>query len=204
LENAEKVIRGVVAEFGYDFFVPGMTVADLNAADFVGLDAPPCQTLPAGSEFSAPLFVSHWGEPIGASEVRWQLDFINRFGECQSVTEGKIATTPTRYTVTDLGALRCTLPNETGLATLALWLEDESGQDEKIVAVPIDKLHPFYSNVKSYLDLPEIMRDQFAHFFEHYKDLEKNKWVKVSKWVGTEEAKDLIRAGIANANKKAA
>jgi hypothetical protein len=60
--------------------------------------------------------------------VRWQLDFINRFGECQSVTEGKIATTPTRYTVTDLGALRCTLPNETGLATLALWLEDERGQ----------------------------------------------------------------------------
>jgi inorganic pyrophosphatase len=86
----------------------------------------------------------------------------------------------------------------------AIMMEDESGQDEKIVAVPIDKLHPFYSNVKSYLDLPEIMRDQFAHFFEHYKDLEKNKWVKVSKWVGTEEAKDLIRAGIANANKKAA
>ena len=115
-------------EFGYDFFVPGMTVADLNAADFVGLDAPPCQSLPAGSDFSAPLFVSHWGEAMGASQVRWQLDFTNRFGERQSVAEGKIATTPTRYTVTDLGMLRCTLPNETGLATLALWLVDESGQ----------------------------------------------------------------------------
>lgn len=83
----------------------------------------------------------------------------------------------------------------------AILMEDESGHDEKIVAVPIDKLHPFYNNVKSYLDLPEIMRDQYAHFFEHYKDLEKNKWVKVSKWVGTEEAKELIRKGIESAKK---
>ena len=83
----------------------------------------------------------------------------------------------------------------------AILMEDESGHDEKIVAVPVEKLHPFYNNVKSYLDLPEIMREQFAHFFEHYKDLEKNKWVKVSKWVGTEEAKELIRKGIAAAKK---
>lgn len=113
--------------FGYDFFVEGMTVADLNAADFVGLDAPPCQTLPAGSIFQAPLFVSHWGTPLGASQVRWELHFINRFGERNAVAEGKIATAPTRYTVTDLGELCCTLPNEPGLATVALWLEDEQG-----------------------------------------------------------------------------
>lgn len=86
----------------------------------------------------------------------------------------------------------------------AILMEDESGHDEKIVAVPVDKLHPFYSDVKSYTDLPEIMRDQMAHFFEHYKDLEKGKWVKVSKWVGPEEAKELIKKGIAAAQKKAA
>jgi inorganic pyrophosphatase len=83
----------------------------------------------------------------------------------------------------------------------AILMEDESGQDEKIVAVPIDKLHAFYSNVKSYTDLPEIMREQFTHFFEHYKDLEKNKWVKVSKWVGPIEAKALIKKGIESAKK---
>ena len=70
-------------EFGYDSFVPGMTVADLNAPDLVGLDAPPCQTLAPGATFSAPLFVSHWGAPLGAGELRWQLDFVDRFGARQ-------------------------------------------------------------------------------------------------------------------------
>ena len=83
----------------------------------------------------------------------------------------------------------------------AIMMEDESGQDEKIVAVPVDKLHPFYSGVKSYEDLPPLMCEQFAHFFEHYKDLEKGKWVKVSKWVGPEEAKELIRKGVEKAKK---
>jgi hypothetical protein len=115
-------------EFGYDEFVEGMTVADLNAADFVGLDAPPCQTLPAGSAFAAPLFVSHWGTPMGASEVRWRLNFIDRFGERRSTAEGTVATTPERFAVTDLGAVRCELPGENGLATLALWLVDETGR----------------------------------------------------------------------------
>ena len=77
----------------------------------------------------------------------------------------------------------------------ALLMEDESGQDEKIIAVPVTKLHPYYSNVKTYKDLPEIVGEQLVHFFEHYKDLEKGKWVKVSGWVGPDEAKDLIRQG---------
>ena len=113
--------------FGYDFFVEGMTVADLNGADFVGLDAPPCQTLPAGAEFRAPLFVSHWGTPLDKGTVRWQVDFVNRFGKASTVTAGTAATTPSRFTVTDLGDLVCALPNEAGLATVALWLEDAAG-----------------------------------------------------------------------------
>jgi inorganic pyrophosphatase len=79
----------------------------------------------------------------------------------------------------------------------AIMMEDEAGGDEKIVAVPHDKLHPFYTGVESYEQLPTILRDQIAHFFEHYKDLEKGKWVTISHWVGPEEAAQLIRDGIA-------
>ena len=55
----------------------------------------------------------------------------------------------------------------------ALLMEDEAGGDEKIIAVPVDKLHPYYANVGSYRDLPEVLREQVQHFFTHYKDLEK-------------------------------
>jgi len=81
----------------------------------------------------------------------------------------------------------------------ALLMEDESGADEKIIAVPVDKLHPFYKNVKSYEDLPTILLEQIAHFFQHYKDLEKGKWVTIVKWVGIDETRQLILDAIANA-----
>lgn len=86
----------------------------------------------------------------------------------------------------------------------ALLMEDEGGEDEKILAVPIDKLYPFYSQVKSYEHLPEILIEQIAHFFQHYKDLEKGKWVSVVKWIGANEAKELIMTSIDrfNAQKK--
>ncbi|MCX7057197.1 MAG: inorganic diphosphatase [Proteobacteria bacterium] len=79
----------------------------------------------------------------------------------------------------------------------ALIMRDEAGGDEKIVAVPVDKLHPFYSGVASYKDLPPILTDQIAHFFQHYKDLEKGKWVTISKWEGPQGAAKLIQEGIA-------
>jgi inorganic pyrophosphatase len=81
----------------------------------------------------------------------------------------------------------------------ALIMEDEHGPDEKILAVPVDQLHPFYSGVSSYKDLPPILCDQIAHFFRHYKDLEEGKWVKVVRWAGPEEATGLITAAIARA-----
>lgn len=84
----------------------------------------------------------------------------------------------------------------------ALQMEDESGVDEKILAVPVDKLNPYYATVKSYLDLPQILRDQISHFFEHYKDLEKGKWVKVTGWVDAEAAAEMIRQGIERAAQK--
>jgi inorganic pyrophosphatase len=81
----------------------------------------------------------------------------------------------------------------------ALLMEDEAGPDEKIIAVPVDALHPYYTGVKSYADLPVILRDQIAHFFQHYKDLEKGKWVTIVRWIGPEDCAALIRQGIARA-----
>jgi len=77
-----------------------------------------------------------------------------------------------------------------------LIMEDEAGMDEKILMVPVDKLHPFYTGVNSYEELPQIFLDQVAHFFEHYKDLEKGKWVKVVGWEGPEKAAELILAAM--------
>jgi inorganic pyrophosphatase len=81
----------------------------------------------------------------------------------------------------------------------ALLMEDEHGIDEKIIAVPIDRLHPYYKGVTSYRDLPVILTDQIGHFFEHYKELEKGKWVKLLRWVDPNEAAEFIRAGIERA-----
>ncbi|MBL8506784.1 MAG: inorganic diphosphatase, partial [Methylobacillus glycogenes] len=75
----------------------------------------------------------------------------------------------------------------------------EKGVDEKILCVPVDKLHPYYSAVKSYKDLPTILTEQIQHFFEHYKDLEKGKWVKVVDWLGPDEAAKMIAEGVERA-----
>jgi len=83
-------------------------------------------------------------------------------------------------------------------------MEDEAGQDEKIVAVPHDKLHPYYEDVSSYRDLPKILLDQIAHFFTHYKDLEKNKWAKIARWGEAGEAAQMIKDSIAAHNEKQA
>ncbi|MGQ3675921.1 inorganic diphosphatase [Xanthobacter sp. TB0139] len=80
-----------------------------------------------------------------------------------------------------------------------LIMEDEAGQDEKIVAVPSSKLTKRYDRVDNYNDLPEITLKQIEHFFEHYKDLEPNKWVKVVRWGDKEEAHRMIQEGLERA-----
>jgi inorganic pyrophosphatase len=77
-----------------------------------------------------------------------------------------------------------------------LQMEDEAGMDAKVLAVPIDKLTGMYKNISSFRDMPDTMLDTMAHFFEHYKDLEPGKWVKIKGWVGVEEAKREILAGV--------
>jgi inorganic pyrophosphatase len=81
----------------------------------------------------------------------------------------------------------------------ALLMEDEAGQDEKVLAVPVDALHPFYTGVTSYRDLPAVMLEQIAHFFQHYKDLEKGKWVTIVRWVDTVDAERIIVEAIERA-----
>ena len=78
----------------------------------------------------------------------------------------------------------------------ALMMEDEKGRDEKILAVPVDALHPFYSGVSSYRQLPLILIEQIEHFFSRYKDLEKGKVTNVTRWADAGEAADLIVEGI--------
>ena len=80
-----------------------------------------------------------------------------------------------------------------------LKMQDEAGGDEKIIAVPVPKLTKRYAHVTSYTDMPEITRQQIQHFFEHYKDLEPGKWVKMLGWGDAAEAKRLISEAIERA-----
>jgi inorganic pyrophosphatase len=82
-----------------------------------------------------------------------------------------------------------------------LVMEDDGGQDEKIIAVPSSKLTQRYDRVSTYTDLPEITIKQIEHFFEHYKDLEPGKWAKIIRWGDAEEARRLIVEAIERAKK---
>ena len=73
-----------------------------------------------------------------------------------------------------------------------LVMEDEAGLDEKVIAVPTHKLTKRYDSVKTVADLPEITRSQIEHFFQHYKDLEPGKWVKIVRWGDVAEARAFI------------
>ena len=81
-----------------------------------------------------------------------------------------------------------------------LKMIDEAGGDAKVLAVPIDKLCGLYRGVKSHADLSELARSQIAHFFEHYKDLEPGKWVKIDGWTGVTEAEVEITSGVKRYN----
>ena len=85
-----------------------------------------------------------------------------------------------------------------------LRMEDDAGGDEKIIAVPTPKLTKRYAHVANYTDMAEITRQQIQHFFEHYKDLEPGKWVKLIGWGDAEEARRLISAAIAREKGKQA
>ena len=81
-----------------------------------------------------------------------------------------------------------------------LFMEDEAGMDEKLIAVPSSKLTKRYDNVLHFEDLPAITVEQIKHFFEHYKDLEPGKWVKITGFGGPDDAKRIIRESIEREN----
>ena len=78
-----------------------------------------------------------------------------------------------------------------------LLMEDDGGIDEKVLAVPSSSISQRYVNIKDVNDMPEITRAQIQHFFEHYKDLEPDKWVKIKGWAGADVAKEMIMAAVA-------
>lgn len=84
-----------------------------------------------------------------------------------------------------------------------LKMSDESGVDAKLLAVPVNKLSPLYVNVQTPQDLPPMLLAQIKHFFEHYKELEAGKWVKVEGWEGADSAKAEILASIERFHKAA-
>lgn len=83
-----------------------------------------------------------------------------------------------------------------------LVMEDNAGQDEKVIAVPSSHLTRRYDTVKDYRDLPEITLSQISHFFEHYKDLEPGKWVKIDQWRDAAAARELIVTAIERARQQ--
>ena len=84
-----------------------------------------------------------------------------------------------------------------------LYMTDEAGGDEKIIAVPSDKVSPTYRKIMNYSDLPEMLLSRIAHFFHHYKDLETGKWVKIDRWGDASEARAMIETALKTARDKA-
>jgi inorganic pyrophosphatase len=83
-----------------------------------------------------------------------------------------------------------------------LYLEDEAGGDEKLLAVPEVKTSPYYADIHEATDLPEITLQQIEHFFTHYKDLEPEKWVRVGRWGGRDEAYRVVEDALKRAGRR--
>ncbi|UDG81484.1 Inorganic pyrophosphatase [Candidatus Profftia lariciata] len=83
-----------------------------------------------------------------------------------------------------------------------LKMTDEAGEDVKLVAVPNNKMTTEYNHIKDVQDLPDILLSQILHFFKHYKDLEKEKWVKIDGWYNAQAAKDEIMSSFKRAHIK--
>jgi inorganic pyrophosphatase len=74
-----------------------------------------------------------------------------------------------------------------------LEMEDEEGIDTKVIAVPTKKIDPLYGDFTDISEIPQAIKDKMKHFFEHYKELEPGKWVKIKDWKGKKEAMEAIK-----------
>ena len=157
------------------------------------------------------------GVPIGGEPIKYELDkkagalFVDRFLYTAMRYPGNYGFIP--HTLSGDGDpcdvivanTRAIIPGAVMSCRIVgvLLMEDEAGGDEKLIAVPSSKLTKRYENVKTYTDLPDITIKQIEHFFQHYKDLEPGKWVKVVRWGDAKEAQQLVLDGIARAKSKA-
>lgn len=148
--------------------------------------------------------------PVGGEPIKYELDktsgamFVDRFLYTPMRYPGNYGFVP--HTLSDDGdpidvivtSTRAIMPGAVmNVRPIGvLLMSDESGNDEKIVAVPSTRLTRRYQAMRTVADLPQITLDQVQHFFEHYKDLEPDKWVKVVRWGDAEEAKRLIGEAI--------
>jgi inorganic pyrophosphatase len=148
--------------------------------------------------------------PLGGEPIKYEMDkasgamFVDRFLYTSMVYPCNYGFIP--HTLSDDGdptdvlvvGNRALMPGSVIRARPigVLLMEDEAGMDEKIVAVPHPKLTKYYDNVDTYKDLPQVLQDRIPHFFAHYKDLEKEKWVKILGWESKEHAAELIEAAI--------
>ncbi len=153
--------------------------------------------------------------PAGGAPVKYELDkesgalFVDRFLHTPMFYPGNYGFIPN--TLGDDGdpldiIVISPIPLLAGAVIAArpvgvLMMTDEKGGDEKILAVPADSVYPYHSKVKTCDDLPPLTLEQVAHFFTHYKDLEKGKKVSVADWKGADAAREIILKSIENAKK---
>jgi inorganic pyrophosphatase len=152
--------------------------------------------------------------PVGGEPIKYEMDkesgalVVDRFLYTSMRYPGNYGFIP--HTLSDDGdPCDVLIANQRGIVPGAivacrpvgvLKMQDEAGGDEKILAVPVPRLTRRYEKVHSYTDLPEITIKQIEHFFQHYKDLETTKWVKVLGWGDAAEAQRLIIESIERAN----
>lgn len=148
--------------------------------------------------------------PVGGQPIKYELDkesgvlVVDRFLYTPMVYPGNYGFVP--HTLSDDGdpidvLVANTRPLVPGCVINVrpigvLVMEDNAGQDEKVIAVPSSALSMRYDHVREFSDMPKITLQQIEHFFEHYKDLEPGKWVKIGDWMGADSAKEMIVAAI--------
>ncbi|MEM9221348.1 MAG: inorganic diphosphatase [Pseudomonadota bacterium] len=156
--------------------------------------------------------------PVGGEPIKYELDkhsgtlWVDRFLYTPMLYPVNYGFVP--HTLSDdgdpidvmIGSTRPIVPGAVMNARPigVLQMEDESGGDEKILAVPSTTLTLRYERIKNYADMPKITLDQIQHFFEHYKDLEPGKWVKVRGWADETVAKQMIMEAIERAKRSEA
>ena len=154
--------------------------------------------------------------PVGGEPIKYEMDkasgalVVDRFLYTSMRYPGNYGFIP--HTLSDDGdPCDVLIANQRGIIPGALVacrpvgvlrMQDEAGGDEKIIAVPVPRLTRRYENVHNYTDLPDITVKQIEHFFQHYKDLEATKWVKVLGWGDAVEAEKIILEAIERAAKK--